>query len=52
MHTHMSMYCLSVYVYTYTVEFGYNAMKGAEYFVSLYVSVVATEGYNVVVNGD
>ena len=35
-----------------TVEFGYNVMKGTEYFVSLYMTVVTTEWYNVMVNGE
>ena len=48
----MFMYCMSVCACTYTVEFGYSAMKWTEYFVSLYMSVVTTEGYNVMVNGD
>ena len=34
-----------------TVELGY-VMKGAEYFVSLYTSVVITEDYNVTVNSE
>jgi len=29
------------------VELGYNVMKGTEYFVSLWTSVVRTEKYNV-----
>jgi len=52
MHTHMFMYCMSVCDYTYTVKFGYNAMKGTKYFVSLYMSVVTFEGNNVMVNSD
>jgi hypothetical protein len=32
------------------VELGYNVMKGTEYFVSLYTTVVITEGYNAVAN--
>ena len=35
-----------------TVEFGYNVMKGTKYFVSLYMTVVTTEWYNVMANGD
>lgn len=54
MHTHMFMYCMCVCVliHTYTVEFGCNVIEGTEYFVSLYMSVVTTEGYNVMFNGD
>ena len=37
---------------TITVEFGYNVMKGTEYFVSLYTSVVITEEYSVMVNSE
>ena len=33
-----------------TVELGYNVMKGTQYFVSLYTSVVITEQNNVMVN--
>jgi hypothetical protein len=33
-----------------TVEFGYNVVRGAEYFLSLKTSVVVTEEYNVMVN--
>jgi hypothetical protein len=36
----------------YTVELGYNVMKETEYFVSLKTSVVITEEYNVMVNGE
>ena len=32
------------------VELGYNVMKGAEYFVSLGMSVILTKQYNIVVN--
>jgi hypothetical protein len=35
-----------------TVELGYNVMKGTEYFVSLYLSVVITVEYNVMVNSE
>jgi hypothetical protein len=43
---------MSVCAYTFTVEFGYNVMKGTECFVLFYMSVVTTEGYNIMVNGD
>jgi hypothetical protein len=36
----------------HTVELCYNVMKGTEYFVSLYTSVVITEKFNVTVNSD
>jgi hypothetical protein len=36
----------------YAVELGYNVMKATEYFVLLWISVVITEEYNVVVNGE
>jgi hypothetical protein len=36
----------------YTVEINCNVMKGTEYFVSLYTSVVITEEYNVMVNSE
>jgi len=48
----MFMYCMGVCNYTCTVECGYNAMKGTRYFVPLYMSVVTTEGNNVMVNCD
>jgi hypothetical protein len=35
-----------------TAAFGYNVTYGTEYFVSLYTSVVLTEMYNVMVNGE
>jgi hypothetical protein len=34
------------------VELGYNVMKGTEYFVSLWTSVVITEEYNVMINSE
>jgi hypothetical protein len=33
-----------------TVELGYNAMKGTEYFLSLQTRVIITDKYNVMVN--
>jgi hypothetical protein len=36
----------------YTVELGYNVMKGTEYFVSLKTSVVRTKEYSVMVNSE
>jgi hypothetical protein len=36
----------------YIVELGYNATKGAEYFVWLSTNVVTTEEYNVMVNSE
>jgi hypothetical protein len=38
-------------LYIYTAELGYNAMKGTQYFVSLYTSVVITE-YTDMVKSD
>jgi hypothetical protein len=35
-----------------TVELGYDVMKGTEYFMSLYTSVVLTGRYNVMINND
>jgi hypothetical protein len=35
-----------------TVELSYNVMKGAEYFLSLYTSVVLTEEYHVTLNSE
>jgi len=34
------------------VIFGYNIMEGNEYFVSLWMIVVISEGYDVTVNSD
>ena len=34
------------------VELGYNVMKGTEYFVSFYTSIVITEVYNIMVDND
>jgi hypothetical protein len=46
------MCCNAVDILTYTVELGYNAMKGTECFVSLQMGVVITENYNFMVNSD
>jgi hypothetical protein len=35
-----------------TVELGYNIMKGTEYSVSLQMSVVLTDRYNIMVNSE
>jgi len=35
-----------------TTELGYNVMKGSEYSVSLYLSVVITDQYNVMADGE
>jgi hypothetical protein len=50
--THICLCITCACAYIYAVEFGYNATKGTECFVLLYMSVVTTEGYNVMVNGD
>ena len=34
------------------IELGYNVMKGTEYFVSVYTSVVINDEYIVMVNSD
>jgi hypothetical protein len=36
----------------YTVELGYNVLKGTKYFESLETSVVITEKYNVMLNSE
>jgi len=36
----------------HTAELGYNIMKGTECFVWLLMSVIITEEYNGMVNGD
>jgi hypothetical protein len=39
-------------VQIYTVELGYNVMKGTEYFVSLQTSIIITQQNNVMVNSE
>jgi len=36
--------------YRYTVELGYNVIKGTDYLMSLWMSVVITKENNVMVN--
>jgi hypothetical protein len=36
----------------YRVELGYNVTTGTEYFVSLYMSVVITEDYSIMVKSE
>jgi hypothetical protein len=38
--------------YRYTVELGYNIIRGTDYLVSLWMSVVITKENNVMVNSD
>jgi hypothetical protein len=38
--------------YIYTVELGYNVIKGADYLVSLWMSVVITKENNVMVTSE
>jgi hypothetical protein len=34
------------------IDFGFSVVKGTEYVLSLYTSVVLTEEYNVEINGE
>jgi hypothetical protein len=40
------------YTESYTVIFGYDMMDGTEYFLSLQISVVLTDEYNVTINSE
>jgi hypothetical protein len=41
-----------IFIHEDAVELGYNVMKWTEYFVSLYMSIVITEKYDVMVNSE
>jgi hypothetical protein len=50
LHVHIHRVVFTLIAEKYR-ELGYNVMEGTEYFVSLWMNVVITEEYNVMVNG-
>jgi hypothetical protein len=51
-HNHHLLQCQFSTLSLHTVELCCNIMKGTEYFVSLWISVLTMEAYNVMVNSD